>query len=64
MFISKLNSKWVFKYPFDGGKELSLTECFERNKVALFFLFGYCRLNFYQCFANQRRVFYYKKEIN
>ena len=24
----------VFKYPFDGGKKLPLTECFERNKIA------------------------------
>ena len=36
MFIPKLNLKCVFKYPFDGGKKLSLAECFERNKIALF----------------------------
>ena len=40
MFIPKLNSKCVFKYPFDGGKKVSLVECFERNKVA-YFLFVY-----------------------
>ena len=62
MFIPKLNSKCVFKYHFDGGKKLSLAECFERNKIALFCLFSYCRFNFYQCFANQRLAFYYKKE--
>ena len=40
MFILKLNSKCVFKYPFDGSKKLSLAECLiwqnERNKIALF----------------------------
>ena len=36
MLISKLNSKYIFKYPFDGGKKLSLAECFERNKIAKF----------------------------
>ena len=36
MFIPKLNSKCVFKYPFDGGKKLLLEECFEKNKIALF----------------------------
>ena len=40
MFILKLNSKCVFKYPFDGGKKLSLAECLiwqnERNKIAPF----------------------------
>ena len=38
MFIPKLNTKYVFKYPFDGGKKLSLAECFERNKITLFFV--------------------------
>ena len=38
MLISKLNSKYIFKYPFDGGKKLSLAECFERNKIAHFFV--------------------------
>ena len=38
--IPKLNSKCIFKYPFDGGKRLSLAECSERNKIALF-LFVY-----------------------
>ena len=36
MLIPKLNSKCVFKYRFDGGKKLSLAECFERNKIAKF----------------------------
>ena len=63
MFIPKLNSKYVFKYPFDGCKKLLLAECFERNKIAFFRLFSYCRFNFYQCFANQRVVFSYKKDI-
>ena len=36
MFIPKLNSKCVFKYPFDGDKKLLLAECFERNKIAHF----------------------------
>ena len=62
MFIPKLNSKCVVVYPFDGGKKLSLAECFERNKIALF-LFDYFRLNFYQCFVNQKLWFYYRKEI-
>ena len=26
----------VFKYPFGGGKKLSLAECFDRNKIAHF----------------------------
>ena len=39
MFILKLNSKCVFKYPFHGGKKLPL---------AHFCLFSYCRYNF--CF--------------
>ena len=38
MFIPKLNSKCVFKYPFDGGKKLLLAECFEGKKIALFFV--------------------------
>ena len=38
MLIPKLNSKYVFKYPFDGGKKLSLAECFERNKITHFFV--------------------------
>ena len=54
MFIPKLNSGSVFKYPFDSDKNLPLAECFERNKIAHFFcLFSYCIFNFYQCFANQ-----------
>ena len=36
MFIQKLNLKCVFIYPSDSGKKLSLTEYFERNKIALF----------------------------
>ena len=36
MLIPKLNSKCAFQYPFDGGKKLSLAECFERNEIALF----------------------------
>ena len=44
MFIAnvyqKLNLKCVFKYSFDGGKKLSLAECFERNKITNF-LFVY-----------------------
>ena len=36
MFIPKLNSKCVFKYPFDEDKKLLLAECFERNKIAHF----------------------------
>ena len=36
MFIPKLNSKCVFKYPFHGGKKMSLVECFERFKIAHF----------------------------
>ena len=39
MFISKLNSKCVFKYPFHGGKKMSLVECFERFKIAHFFVY-------------------------
>ena len=53
MLIPKLNSKCVFKYSFDGGKNLPLVELFERNKIAHFFcLFSYCIFNFYQCFVN------------
>ena len=48
MFIRKLNSKCVLKYPFDGGKKLPLPECLERNKN----LFSYCSFSFYQFFAN------------
>ena len=33
MFIPKLNSKYVYKYPFDGGKKLPLAERFERNRT-------------------------------
>ena len=62
MFIQKLNSKYVFKYPFDAGKKLSLVECFERNKYALFCLLSYIRFNSYQCFSNQKLALYYKKE--
>ena len=36
MFIPKLNSKCVVVYHFDGGKKLSLAECFEKNKIVLF----------------------------
>ena len=64
MFITKLNLKCVFKYSIGGGKKLSLAECFERNKIAVFRLFNYFRFSFYQCFANQRLAFYYKNEIN
>ena len=32
MFILKLNSKGVFQYPFDSGKKLSLSECFEKKQ--------------------------------
>ena len=63
MFIPKLNPRYVFRYPFDSGKKLSLAESFERNKIALFCLYSYSRSNFYQCFANQKLAFY-KKEIN
>ena len=63
MFIPKLNSKYIFQYPSDRVKKLLLAECFERNKIALFCLYSYCRFNFYQSFANQRLAFYYKKEI-
>ena len=54
MFIPKLNSKCVFKYPFDGGK-WPLAECFgKKKKRSTFFgLFSYCRFNFYQCFSNK-----------
>ena len=62
MFSPKLNSKFVFKYSFNGGKKLSLAECFERNKIAIFCLFRDSRFNFYQCFANQRLAFCYKKK--
>ena len=27
MFIPKLNSKCIFKYPFDGGKKLHIFFC-------------------------------------
>ena len=37
MFIPKLNSKCVFKYPFDGGK-LPLAECFGKKKKKAHFL--------------------------
>ena len=63
MFISRLNSKYVFKYLFDDGKKLSLAECFERNKIALLSLFSYSKFYFSQYFANQKLAFYYKKEI-
>ena len=59
MLIPKLNSKRVFKYPFDGGKKLSLAQYFERNKITAFCLFSYNRINFYQCFGNQKLAFYY-----
>ena len=36
MFIPKLNSKCVFKYPIDGGKQSPLGEFFERNKIVHF----------------------------
>ena len=35
---SKTKFKLCFKYPFDGGKILSLADCFERNKIVLFFV--------------------------
>ena len=38
MFIPKLNLECVFKYPFHSGKKLPLVECFERNKIAHFFV--------------------------
>ena len=40
MFISKLNSKCVFKYPFDGSKILPLAECFKKkqNRTCFFCL--------------------------
>ena len=56
MFIPNLNSECIFKYPSDGGKNLSQAECFEKNKITHFFfcLFSYCIFNLYQCFANQQ----------
>ena len=48
--------------PFDAGKKLSLAECFERNKYALFCLLSYFRSNSYQYFGNQKLMFHYKKE--
>ena len=53
MFIPKLDSKCIFKYPFDGGKKLLLADCLKETKLHIFCLFSYCRLNFYQLFANQ-----------
>ena len=38
MFIPKLNSKCVFKYPFDRSKKLPLAECFEKSKIADLFV--------------------------
>ena len=50
MFIPKLNCKCVFKYPFDadGGKKLSLAECFV-------YLATEDSISSYQCFSNQRQ---------
>ena len=36
MFIPKLNSKSVFKYPFDCGRKLSLADCFVKTKLYFF----------------------------
>ena len=45
MLFPKLNSKCVFKYPFDVGKKLPLAECFERNKSYFFVCFANWHLN-------------------
>ena len=36
LFIPKLNSKCVFKYPFDCGRKLSLADCFVKTKLYFF----------------------------
>ena len=36
MFIPKLNSKCVFKYPFHGGKKLHLQSVLKETKSHIF----------------------------
>ena len=50
MFIPKLNSKYVFKYRFEYGKKLSLSECFERNKIPHFLIVSLLQIQFLSVF--------------
>ena len=60
-YLNKLSSHSKTKFK-TCGKKLSLPESFEKSKIALFCFFSCCTFNFYQCFTNQRLVFYYKKK--
>ena len=54
MFIPKLNSKCVFKYPFDGGK-LPLAECFgeKKKKKHIFWFVQLLQIQFLSVFFQQ-----------
>ena len=40
MFIPKLNSKWVFKYPFDSGKKFNCQNVLKETTLHFFFFFA------------------------
>ena len=64
MFIPKLNSKYVFKYPFDGGKKLPLAECFERNKITHFLFAQLLQIQFLSGFYQSTARMYGSAHVN